>query len=60
MECYFSEIKLLKTRRWNRLSGSNLCRLMRIAIEGLELSAMDFCQTGSLQGVESENPSLIN
>ena len=35
-------MKLVKTRLRNRLSDSNLSRLMRIAIEGPELSSVDF------------------
>ena len=42
VERLFSEMKLVKTRLRNRLSDSNLSRLMRIAIEGPELSSADF------------------
>ena len=42
VERSFSEMKLVKTRLRNRLSDSNLSRLMRIAIEGPELSSVDF------------------
>ena len=42
VERSFSEMKLVKTRLRNRLSDSNLSRLMRIAIEGPELSSIDF------------------
>ena len=42
VERLFSEMKLVKTRLRNRLSDSNLSRLMRIAIEGPELSSVDF------------------
>ena len=37
VERSFGEMKLVKTRFRNRLSDSNLSRLMRIAIEGPEL-----------------------
>ena len=33
----FSQMKLVKTRLRNRISDSNLPKLMRIAIEGLNL-----------------------
>ena len=37
----FSQMKLIKTRLRNRISDSNLPRLMRIAIEGTELSQVN-------------------
>ena len=42
VERSLSEMKLVKTRLRNRLSDSNLSRLMRFAIEGPELSSVDF------------------
>ena len=38
----FSQMKLTKTRLRNRLSDINLCRLMRIAVEGPELNEVNF------------------
>ena len=38
----FSQMKLVKTRLRSRISDSNLPKLMRIAIEGPELSSIDF------------------
>ena len=35
-------MKLVKTRLQNRITDDNLARLMRIAIEGPELTAVDF------------------
>ena len=35
-------MKLVKTRFRNRITDDNLARLMRIAIEGPELTAIDF------------------
>ena len=40
----FSQMKLIKTRLRSRISGSNLARLMRIAIEGPDLKEVDFNQ----------------
>ena len=42
VERSFSQMKLIKTRLQNRLSDTNLAHLMRIAIEGPELTAVDF------------------
>ena len=42
VERSFSQMKMIKTRLRNRLSDVNLARLMRIAIEGPELSTIDF------------------
>ncbi len=38
----FSQMKLIKTRLRSRISDSNLPRLMRIAIEGPQLSEVNF------------------
>ena len=38
----FSQMKLTKTRLRNRLSGINLCCLVRIAVEGPELNEVNF------------------
>ncbi len=38
VERSFSHMKMIKTRPRNRLSDENLTHLMRIAIEGLNLS----------------------
>ena len=38
VERSFSQMKLTKTRLRNRLSDINLCRLVRIAVEGPELN----------------------
>ena len=42
VERSFSQMKLVKTRLRNRISDDNLSRLLRIAIEGPELSSVDF------------------
>ena len=42
VERSFSQMKLVKTRLRSRLSDNTLPKLMRIAIEGPELSAVDF------------------
>ena len=42
VECSFSQMKLVKTRLRNRITDDNLARLMRIAIEGPELTVVDF------------------
>ena len=42
VEQTFSQMKLVKTRLRNRISDTNLARLMRIVIEGPELSSIDF------------------
>ena len=42
VERTFSQMKLVKTRLRNRISDTNLTRFMRIAIEGPELSSVDF------------------
>ena len=42
VERSFSQMKLIKTRLRSRISDHNLARLMRIAIEGPELSVVDF------------------
>ena len=42
VELSFSYMKLIKTRLRNRLSDVNLARLMRIAIEGPELTSVNF------------------
>ena len=42
VERSFSQMKLVKTRLRNRITDDNLARLMRIAIEGPELTAIDF------------------
>ena len=44
VECSFSQMKMVKTRLRSRLSDVNLARLMRIAIEGPQLSATDFSE----------------
>ena len=36
------QMKMVKTRLWNRISDVNLPKLMRIAIEGPDLSIIDF------------------
>ncbi len=38
----FSQLKLVKTRLRSQISDSNLTKLMRIAIEGLDLARVDF------------------
>ena len=38
----FGIMKLVKTRLRNRIMDDNLARLMRIAIEGAELTVVDF------------------
>ena len=40
----FSQMKLIKSRLRSRISDSNLARLMRIAIEGPALKAVNFNQ----------------
>ena len=42
VECSISQMKLVKTRLCNRLSDNTLPKLLRIAIEGPELSTVDF------------------
>ncbi len=42
VERSFSHMKMIKTRLRNRLSDENLTHLMRIAIEGLNLSEVNF------------------
>ena len=42
VECSFSQMKFVKTRLRNRLSDINLARLMRIVIEGPELTSVNF------------------
>ena len=42
VERSFSQMKLTKTRLRNRLSDINLCRLVRIAVEGPELNEVNF------------------
>ena len=42
VERSFSQMKLIKTRLRNRLSDINLSRLMKIAVEGPELSCVPF------------------
>ena len=42
VERSFSQMKLVKTRLRNRVSDINLARLMRIAIEGPELTTINF------------------
>ena len=39
---YRSKLMYFKTRLRNRLSDNNLSRLIRISIEGPELSSVDF------------------
>ena len=41
VERSFSQMKFVKTRLRNRLSDINLARLMRILIEGPELTSVD-------------------
>ena len=41
VERSFSQMKLVKTRLRNRISDNNLAKLMRIAIEGPELTSVD-------------------
>ena len=42
VEHSFSHMKIVKTRLHNRLSDINLARLMRIVIEGCELTSVNF------------------
>ena len=42
VERSFSQMKLIKTRLRSRISDVNLARLMRITIEGPELTSIDF------------------
>ena len=42
VERSFSQMKQIKTRLRNRLNAVNLARLMRIAVEGPELSSVNF------------------
>ena len=42
VERSFSQVKLIKTRLRSRLSDSNLEHLMKIAIEGPQLTDVDF------------------
>ncbi len=42
VERSFSQMKLIKTRLRSRISDANLARLMRITIEGPELTSIDF------------------
>ena len=42
VERYFSQMKKVKTRLCSTLDDVNLSRLMRIAVEGLQLSTTDF------------------
>ena len=42
VECSFSQMKIVKTHLRNRLSDINLARLMRIVIEGPELTSVNF------------------
>ncbi len=42
VERSFSQMKLVKNRLWNRLSDVSLAILMRVAIEGPELTDIDF------------------
>ena len=42
VEHSFSEIKTVKTRLHSRLTDVNLARLMKIAIDGPQLSTTDF------------------
>ncbi len=42
VERSFSHMKMIKTRLRNRLSDENLIHLMRIAIEGPDLSEVNF------------------
>ena len=42
VERSFSQMKMLKTRLRNRLSDSNLSQLLKIAVEGQELSRVQF------------------
>ena len=42
VERSFSQMKLVKTRLRNRITDDNLARLMHIAIEGPELTVVDF------------------
>ena len=42
VERSFSSMKQIKTRLRNRLNNANLAHLMRIAIEGPELSSVNF------------------
>ncbi len=44
VERTFSQMKLVKTRLRNRISDSNLPKLMRIAIEGPNLTNIDFSE----------------
>ena len=44
VERSFSQMKLVKSRLRNRINDINLSRLMRIAIEGPELSSVDFSE----------------
>ena len=42
VERTLSQMKMVKTRLWNRISDVNLPKLMRIVIEGPDLSIIDF------------------
>ena len=54
VERSFSQMKLVKTRFRNRITDDNVARLMRIAIEGPELTVVDFDKNfRHLQGKES-------
>ena len=44
VEHSFSQMKMVKTRLRSRLNDVNLARLMRIAIEGPQLSTTDFSE----------------
>ena len=52
VECYFSQMKIVKTRLRNRLSDINLARLtycMSIVIEGPELTSVNFIEILDVQ-----------
>ena len=38
----FSQMKMIKTRQWNRLTDVTLAQLMRIAIEGSDHTSVNF------------------
>ena len=52
VERSFSQMKLVKTRLRNRVSDINLARLMRIAIEGPDLTAMKYSMFSKRKFVE--------
>ena len=49
VERTFSQLKIIKTRLYNRISDVNLVRIMRIAIEGPELVSVNFDEIQELK-----------